>query len=129
MKKPTNMTEKMYTLAKKKADTDFLYIRVLFFICGKSKNNFLINVTLNMTKNIIHVFFIFRNFACQNKKVMGNTTLKKSEYLLQVETSGMNAAIRAVVRTAHFHKIECVGIRGGYTGLIEGNVTKWNLAL
>jgi 6-phosphofructokinase 1 len=55
---------------------------------------------------------------------MGNTTLKKSEYLSGGDAPGMNAAIRAVVRTAHFHKIECVGIRGGYTGLIEGNVTK-----
>jgi hypothetical protein len=41
MKKPTNMTEKMYTLAKK-ADTDFLYIRVLFFICAKVRIIFLL---------------------------------------------------------------------------------------
>ena len=118
------MTEKMYTLAKK-ADTDFLYIRVLFFICGKSKNNFLINVTLNMTKNIIHVFLYFVTLRVKIKKVMGNTTLKKIGVLTSGgDAPGMNAAIRAVVRTAHFHKIECVGIRGGYTGLIEGNVTK-----
>jgi hypothetical protein len=62
------MTEKMYTLAKK-ADTDFLYIRVLFFICGKSKNNFLINVTLNMTKNIIHVFLYFVTLRVKIKKL------------------------------------------------------------
>ena len=41
----------------------------------------------------------------------------------------MNAAIRAVVRTANYQKIECVGVRGGYTGLIEGNFTKWGFVL
>lgn len=40
------------------------------------------------------------------------------------DAPGMNAAIRAVVRTANYHKIECVGIREGYTGLIEGHFTK-----
>lgn len=40
------------------------------------------------------------------------------------DSPGMNAAIRAVVRTALYHKMECVGIREGYNGLIEGNFTK-----
>lgn len=40
------------------------------------------------------------------------------------DSPGMNAAIRAVVRTANYHKLECVGIREGYQGLIEGNFTK-----
>lgn len=40
------------------------------------------------------------------------------------DAPGMNAAIRAVVRTANYHKIECVGIREGYNGLIEANFTK-----
>jgi 6-phosphofructokinase 1 len=35
------------------------------------------------------------------------------------DAPGMNAAIRAVVRTAIMHKIEVVGIIQGYTGLIE----------
>src|SRR5690606_4016796 len=34
---------------------------------------------------------------------------------------GMNAAIRAVVRTCAYHQIECVGIYRGYEGLIEGD--------
>ena len=34
----------------------------------------------------------------------------------------MNAAIRAVVRTALYHKLEIFGIRRGYQGLIEGDI-------
>ncbi len=56
---------------------------------------------------------------------MGNASLKKIAVLTSGgDAPGMNAAIRAVVRTANYHKIECVGVRGGYTGLIEGNFTK-----
>lgn len=40
------------------------------------------------------------------------------------DAPGMNAAIRAVVRTAIFHGIEVVGVREGYNGLIEGHFTK-----
>ncbi len=35
------------------------------------------------------------------------------------DAPGMNAAIRAVVRSAHFYGIECLGIRLGYEGLIN----------
>lgn len=38
------------------------------------------------------------------------------------DAPGMNAAIRAVVRTAIFHKMEVWGIRRGYQGLIEGDM-------
>lgn len=37
------------------------------------------------------------------------------------DAPGMNAAIRAVVRTAIYHKMEIVGIRRGYAGLIKGD--------
>jgi len=37
------------------------------------------------------------------------------------DSPGMNAAIRAVVRTCAFHKIECAGIYRGYQGMIEGD--------
>ena len=37
------------------------------------------------------------------------------------DAPGMNAAIRAVVRTCAFHGIECVGIYRGYQGMIEGD--------
>lgn len=38
----------------------------------------------------------------------------------------MNAAIRAVVRSAIFHGLEVVGIRRGYSGLIAGDFQKFN---
>lgn len=39
------------------------------------------------------------------------------------DSPGMNAAIRSVVRTCAFYKIECVGIYRGYEGMIEGDFT------
>lgn len=38
------------------------------------------------------------------------------------DAPGMNAAVRAVVRTAMYRGIECVGIRRGYNGLINGDI-------
>ena len=40
------------------------------------------------------------------------------------DTPGMNPCVRAVVRTASFHGIECYGIRRGYNGLINGDIFK-----
>ena len=37
------------------------------------------------------------------------------------DAPGMNAAVRAVVRTAQNMGIECIGIRRGYHGLISGD--------
>ena len=37
------------------------------------------------------------------------------------DAPGMNAAVRAVVRTALAYKIECIGIRRGWQGLISGD--------
>ena len=37
------------------------------------------------------------------------------------DSPGMNAAIRAVVRTAVYHDIEVFGIKRGYEGMIEGD--------
>ena len=37
------------------------------------------------------------------------------------DAPGMNAALRAVIRTAHRHQIEVVGILNGYAGLLDGN--------
>jgi 6-phosphofructokinase len=39
------------------------------------------------------------------------------------DAPGMNAAIRAVVRTAIFNKLEVIGIREGYKGMIENLFT------
>ncbi len=40
------------------------------------------------------------------------------------DAPGMNAAIRSVVRTCAFHKIECVGIYRGFEGMIDGDFKK-----
>ncbi len=40
------------------------------------------------------------------------------------DAPGMNAAVRAVVRTASYHGVECFGIRRGYNGLINGDIVK-----
>lgn len=37
------------------------------------------------------------------------------------DAPGMNAAVRAVVRAALYHKLEVVGIERGYEGMIEGD--------
>ncbi len=42
------------------------------------------------------------------------------------DAPGMNAAIRAVVRSCVYHKMECVGIYRGYEGLIEGDFKELN---
>lgn len=40
------------------------------------------------------------------------------------DAPGMNACVRAVVRTALYHGIDCYGIRRGYNGLITGDVIR-----
>ena len=42
------------------------------------------------------------------------------------DAPGMNAALRAVVRSAAFHSIECIGIYRGYQGLIDNDVKLMN---
>ena len=44
------------------------------------------------------------------------------------DAPGMNACIRAVVRSALARGIECVGIRRGYAGLISGDIMEMNSA-
>ncbi len=43
------------------------------------------------------------------------------------DAPGMNAAIRAVVRTAIYYDVEVLGVRRGYTGLIEKDFIRMNL--
>ena len=38
------------------------------------------------------------------------------------DSPGMNAAIRAVVRTAIYNDMQVFGVRRGYQGLIEGDI-------
>ncbi|SEW03100.1 6-phosphofructokinase [Kaistella antarctica] len=40
------------------------------------------------------------------------------------DAPGMNAALRAVVRTASHYKIECYGVREGFNGLINDDFTR-----
>lgn len=40
------------------------------------------------------------------------------------DAPGMNAAIRAVVRTAAYHDLHVFGITGGYQGMIENNIKR-----
>ena len=40
------------------------------------------------------------------------------------DAPGMNAALRAVVRTASYYNLECYGVREGYNGLINNDFTK-----
>ncbi|HHX71072.1 MAG: 6-phosphofructokinase [Miniphocaeibacter sp.] len=44
------------------------------------------------------------------------------------DAPGMNAAIRAVARTAIFNGIRIMGIRFGYDGLINGNIYEMNVS-
>ena len=40
------------------------------------------------------------------------------------DAPGMNPCVRAVVRTAIYHGIECYGIRRGWNGLISGDIVR-----
>ncbi len=40
------------------------------------------------------------------------------------DAPGMNAATRAVVRTAGYHNLHVYGIYGGYEGMINGNISR-----
>lgn len=42
------------------------------------------------------------------------------------DAPGMNAAIRAVVRSCAYHKLECAGVYRGYQGLIENDIEELN---
>ena len=42
------------------------------------------------------------------------------------DAPGMNAAIRAVVRTALHHNIEVMGVHRGYSGLLNGEMFPMN---
>ncbi|WP_353095406.1 6-phosphofructokinase [Tissierella praeacuta] len=44
------------------------------------------------------------------------------------DAPGMNAAIRAVVRTGIFNDFKMMGIRQGYSGLINGDIEEMNLS-
>ena len=54
---------------------------------------------------------------------MEQKTIKKIGVLTSGgDAPGMNAAIRAVVRTALYHNVSVIGIHKGYNGLINGEI-------
>lgn len=55
---------------------------------------------------------------------MTNTIRKIGIMTSGGDSPGMNAAIRAVVRTAIYHGVDVYGIRRGYQGMIEGDIYK-----
>ncbi len=44
------------------------------------------------------------------------------------DAPGMNAAIRAIVRTGIYHGLKVVGIQRGYTGLLHGEIKEMHIA-
>ena len=56
---------------------------------------------------------------------MGDAAVKRIGILTSGgDAPGMNAAIRAVVRTALNRGIDCIGIRRGWSGLINGDFVR-----
>lgn len=53
---------------------------------------------------------------------MSNTIKRIAVFTSGGDAPGMNAAIRAVVRTASFHNLHIHGINRGYQGMIEGDI-------
>lgn len=52
---------------------------------------------------------------------MSNEIKKIGVFTSGGDAPGMNAAIRAVVRSCAYHNLECVGIYRGFEGMIEGD--------
>ncbi len=61
------------------------------------------------------------------EKKMDNSINKIGVFTSGGDAPGMNAAIRAVVRTATYYKKEVLGIMRGYEGMIEGDFTRLNV--
>lgn len=57
---------------------------------------------------------------------MNNSIKKIAVFTSGGDSPGMNAAIRSVVRSCAYFKIECVGIYRGYQGMIEGDFREMN---
>src|SRR3954447_8304906 len=57
-------------------------------------------------------------------KKTGNKVTKIGVLTSGGDSPGMNAAVRAVVRTGIYNKLDVYGIHQGYQGLIEDNIQK-----
>ena len=68
---------------------------------------------------------VVEKIKLENKIIISMSRIKKIGVLTSGgDAPGMNAAIRAVVRTAIFNKLEVFGIKQGYEGLISGDFKK-----
>lgn len=61
---------------------------------------------------------MLRKFGCS---IMASKIKRIAVLTSGGDSPGMNAGIRAVVRTCAYHNVECVGVYRGYEGLIEGD--------
>lgn len=80
--------------------------------CGFTFNHFL--------------FFKFNHFnrLTYSQKLMNKDIKRIAVFTSGGDAPGMNAAIRAVIRTAAYHDLHSFGIRGGYEGMIKGDLKR-----
>ena len=69
---------------------------------------------------LINLYFI----NLQDKEVIMGSIKNIGVLTSGGDSPGMNAAIRAVVRTGRYHGLEVFGIHRGYQGMIEGDIHK-----
>ena len=62
------------------------------------------------------------------EKILNNIDYKLIKGSLDTEVSGFNAVIRAIVKTAENHGVECYGIVDGYNGLLKKDFEKLSTA-
>jgi hypothetical protein len=63
---------------------------------------------------------LFKLTQCNMEKVIKRIAVFTSGG----DAPGMNAAVRAVVRTGSFHDLHMYGIHGGYEGMIDGKISR-----
>ena len=68
-----------------------------------------------MSKEVLSVFFTLKLFHMSSIR-------KIAVFTSGGDAPGMNAAVRAVVRTAIYHDVQVAGIYRGYEGMIEGDI-------
>jgi len=64
-----------------------------------------------------------------NRQIGGKNVMKMKRIAVLTsggDSPGMNAAIRAVVRTGIFHNLEVFAVERGFTGLMEGQISPMN---
>ncbi len=74
------------------------------------------------SKKIIEFFYSFSSLTLLIISIMKTSLSHLGVLTSGGDSPGMNAAIRAVVRTAIYHNLKVSGIRRGYQGMIEGDI-------